>query len=237
MKPDWRSTSEAFPVLILEPSAAVHASRLAPRAVELRIDLFVPMPDRRIRAFLHSLPRRPSLLVTARTERDGGAWRAADEEVRRGALLAWAPIADAVDAEVVLADSREGRGFLRSLRAALRPGRALILSHHDLEEIPGDRELDRLLLRARRNGADRFKIAGRAKTMKEAERLADWALARTSACLPVTAIAMGEEGAWTRWVLPLSLGGPAYAPARAGRRAVAPGQISFRALSRLLRTP
>jgi 3-dehydroquinate dehydratase type I len=224
----------AFPVLILTPVSFRPALSLRPPAVELRLDLFSPSLLARtgLRAELEALDRSgASLLVTARRKSDGGAWPAGDEEARRKALWHFAAKADAVDLEADLLDLGEGASYVERVRERMKRQSALIVSHHDGRLTPATPALDALYESALRAGAARLKVATLAKKSADAERLARWAVERASRELPITAIAMGLAGSWTRWTLPRILGGPAYAPYG---REVAPGQINYGELSGLL---
>lgn len=157
------------------------------------------------------------VLATARRTRDGGKWKGSESD-RRQALISCARFADAVDIEI---------DCLKKFPAF---SCEVIASVHDMKKVPSNAALDRMLGLALK--ANRFKVAGFARTAKEAERLAEWAIANHTPALPVTAIAMGEAGRWTRWILPRILGGPAYAPIG---RPVAPGQINAETLERLIK--
>jgi 3-dehydroquinate dehydratase type I len=221
-------------VLILVPGGTRPSLALKPPAVEFRLDLFESTKvaraalDREIEVFRDA---GSLLLVTARRKADGGRWKGCDEEARRAALLRYAPLADAVDLEADLLSTRDGAEFVDRVRSKLKRRSALLLSQHEFRRMLSNSELESLRRAGGRLGATRLKVAAMAKSAGDAERLARWAVERSSKELPITAVAMGPSGSWTRWVLPRLLGGPAYAPYG---RAVAPGQISYGEMVALL---
>lgn len=204
------------PVLIVGSDELARARK---PAVELRVDLFKRMPDL-LRTIEKLQDREISVMVTARRKIDGGRW-VSQEPARRELLLSAGVHADAVDVE---------GDVIPFLQFAKKPN-CLIVSHHDMIKTPSNATLDRILGGARDAGADRFKIAALAKKPEDAERLADWALEMNSPDLPITAVSMGTFGTWTRWILPVMLGGPAYAPIGT---ALAPGQLPYKELVGLL---
>ncbi len=205
---------------------------LKPRAVEFRADLFRDYSIGEMKKVMSRFAARGSpTLLTIRRRHDGGAWRDVLEKDRRALFTKLLPLADAVDLELDRLASARSRlpDVLKRARAAKIP---VFVSRHFMKRMPSIAELDVWLARAQEFSAARFKIAGFAAKKSEAERLARWALESSSPSLPITAVAMGKAGSWTRWKLPLLLGGPAYAPLR---DAVAPGQISYTDLLKKMR--
>jgi 3-dehydroquinate dehydratase type I len=225
------ATNRATPVLIVPPVPRGRRRSTSPQAVEVRLDLFQKPPAPERVADLLRLLRKSgvAVLLTARRVEDGGRWPKRNEAARRALLLACAGLApDALDIETdLLADPR----FRRAFAAARAKKTAIIASIHRFSPLSSIALLDREAAYAARRGADRFKVAITVTSMDQSVELADWALERDPEKLPVTVIAMGEAGSWTRWVLPKILGGPAYAP---GGRAIAPGQIPYRKLAALI---
>lgn len=225
----WRAsgspsaTGAPFPVLIIGSQTAGIAFKLRPPAVEVRADLF-PRDAAKLAALMDDLRSFSSVLLTARRDVDGGRWPRAQETERRRFLLKLVPHADCVDVELDLAEDEAARDVIRQVRQGLGRGASLMISQHDCGGLPPKERLDTYLAIARYVKPARFKLAALVRTAAEAKRLCGWAIAHHSAELPITAIGMGNEGAWTRWFLPNKLGGPAYAPAG---RAVAPGQVTY----------
>ena len=235
--PDWASKTKPFPVLILSKLSRAAITTYKPCSVELRLDLIGLQNEsisifNRTKKFISELrAKKISVLLTARLCRDGGEWNASKENLRRKILFELAPSSDALDLEAEILEEKKGRIFAELLKKRMRVGAALIVSHHDLKKMPNLIKLNNIRAMALRVKANRLKITVMTKNEKETEKIADWAVANSCEELPITVIAMGSIGRWTRWVMPLRLGGPAYAPVG---RPVASGQISYRELNKLL---
>lgn len=230
MTVDWSSTSEPFLVGIIEKISDVEkAMRNRLDALEVRLDLLRDEPEEKIESLLCKLKEEKiSILLTARLEKDGGKWPSSEEKRRREWLVRFSGHADIVDVEADLRPKARS-ALVHDLRRAT-PQKKIVLSYHNMEKVPSNRRLDALYAESGHSGADRLKLACYAPTAEEADRLAQWAIHCANGKTPLTIIAMGEEGCWTRWVLPLLLGGPAYAPLG---RAVAPGQLKLEHLRKL----
>lgn len=228
----WRFTARPFPVLIITPETVRDAFRIKPAAVELRADLFHWAPERLIK-LMNDLHPFASVLLTLRRQVDGGSWESKREGFRRAQMLALAPHADAVDVELDLAEDELGRAFLRHVKRALKPGKVILASQHDCRGLPRRESLETFLTLASYVKPARFKLAATVKTNEQAKSLCAWAFEKHTVDLPITAIAMGPAGTWTRWFLPKKLGGPAYAPAG---RSVAPGQVPYAKMAALLKS-
>lgn len=228
---DWKTCRHPFPLLIITPAEARKPAliwRLKPVAVEFRFDLLRDLAEEKLRALVTECRRRRiAVLATARRRVDGGSWRKSAESARREELLKWAPLADAVDFEID--GHRDLATFLPRLRAAMRPGAALLLSHHNLKSFTPLARLTRWHREARQRGAARFKAAVLCRTGRDARRLTRWAIEANGLRPPVTVIGLGRAAAVTRLVIPCFVGGPAYAPAR---DAVAPGQMPYDVVQR-----
>jgi 3-dehydroquinate dehydratase-1 len=168
------------------------------------------------------------LLVTNRSEREGGA--APDRPARLDALAAAVeqPRVAAVDVE--LAALREGTGE-RVVERAREQDVAVVVSAHDFEGTPGREEM-RALLRAAAESGDVAKLAVTAQHRGDVLDL----LAVThelSATIPVATMAMGEVGRHSRAVAPLYGSRIGYAPVDPAD-ATAPGQYDLDTLRRLV---
>ncbi len=169
------------------------AAQLAPGAVdvlEIRLDTLTDALDE-LRATLTSL--RSPLLFTARHPREGGQ-SGMSAGTRRGLLEEFLPRASAVDLE--LRSFGEMAGLVAQIRQL---GVPLILSHHDFRQTPSMKRLSVLTARARRAGADVFKIAATANHPADLARLLTLFPAVKSPRL--SAMAMGEFGRVSRLLL------------------------------------
>jgi 3-dehydroquinate dehydratase I len=123
------------------------------------------------------------------------------------------PLVDAVDIELFTDIGAE------AVRAAA--GKTIIVSYHDFDKMPEEKDLIALSNEARKLGADIVKIAGTAKRPEESARLLNFCRRAT---YPMIAIVMGEAAADAR-VEALKKGSIATY-AFTGLTAVAPGQRS-----------
>jgi 3-dehydroquinate dehydratase/shikimate dehydrogenase len=164
------------------------------------------------------------ILLTCRTEKEGGRFPAAEEPARRAIL------GEAVRLGFDLVDVEARADFDDVARA--KAGRGLVLSWHDFEGTPSD--LEALYRRMAEAGADIVKIAVTARSVEDLGRLLGFAethaRAREEKRPPLVALAMGPLGVASR-VLGGRYGAPfTFAAPRAGREA-APGQLPARALA------
>lgn len=208
------STSE----LAAEPAARDTADLL-----EYRLDLAAD-GSAALAGYDGTLP----LLVTNRSEREGGA--APDEPARVDALAAAVGHPQVAAVDIELATIRDDRGE-RLLERAREEGVAVVVSAHEFEGTP-DREQMRALLRA---GADHGDVAKLAVTAQNRGDVLDL-LAVThelSPTLPVATMAMGEIGRHSRAIAPLYGSRIGYAPVDPAD-ATAPGQYDLDTLRRLV---
>ena len=164
------------------------------------------------------------ILLTCRTEKEGGRFPAADEPARRAIL------AEAVRLGFDLVDVEARAGF--DDVAAAKTGRGLVLSWHDFEGTP--QNLEALYRRMAEAGADLVKIAVTARSIEDLGRLLAFAQrharAREQGRPPLVALAMGPLGVASR-ILGGRFGAPfTFAAPFAGREA-APGQLPARVLA------
>jgi 3-dehydroquinate dehydratase-1 len=189
---------------------------------EARVDLFrhpaAATTARHLRAARKLLP----LLLTVRSASEGGAFDR-DEDARLALFTALLPQADAVDVELAAPIRRD------VVSAAQKAKRLVVLSHHDFEHTPSERDLDRVVTRGFDAGADIVKIAVKVAGDDEVARLA--ALFTLYKERPLVIIGMGEHGLKTRLLFPAL--GSRFTFASLDR-ATAPGQLDLRATQRHL---
>jgi 3-dehydroquinate dehydratase/shikimate dehydrogenase len=164
------------------------------------------------------------ILLTCRTEREGGRFPVADEPARRSILR------EAVRLGFDLVDVEARAGF--DDVAGAKTGRGLVLSWHDFEGTP--KSLEALYRRMAGAGADIVKIAVTARSVEDLGRLLAFAgrhaHARERGRPPLVALAMGPLGVASR-ILGGRYGAPfTFAAPSAGREA-APGQLPARVLA------
>lgn len=212
----------------LEDLAALPAHERVADLIEARFDLAIDpnaaraeppfvAPDlgRFFPACLRLAQTGTPVLATIRLVADGGRWT---EDAARLPLFqaamstggcAWVDIevGSTIAAEVV--------------RSARQEGRRVVVSHHDFEGTGDPRDLDGVVDRAQRLGADIVKIATRVDDLEDHDTLLDLLRRRRGQALAV--IGMGAAGRSLR----------SYLPAVGSRltygfmdEAVAPGQLS-----------
>ena len=204
------------------PRTIVLATDIGVDLAEARVDLFRKRAPAAALQFIDAIRRSLPVLVTIRAAAEGGAFR--DSEPERLALYrALLPSADAVDVELAAA--------IRPavVRAAHDAGLPVVLSHHDFRRTPPDAELDRLVARGFRAGADIVKIAAHVRDDRDTTRLAGFLARHPDRALVV--IGMGEHGVKTRVLFPAL--GSLFTFAALGR-GTAPGQLPLVALLREL---
>lgn len=115
------------------------------------------------------------------------------------------------------------------LREAKNSGSRLILSYHDYERTPPVSELDRIIRRNFRFGADYVKVACRADSPSDAARLLGL-LGRPGMCGRLIVAGMGRYGRQVRVFAPF-LGSPFTYASLASGMETAPGQFSIETLA------
>jgi 3-dehydroquinate dehydratase-1 len=202
---------------------AARAKQLAD-IFELRIDLFesheagaVARLSAGVRA--EGVP----LIATVRSREEGGGATLSDDE-RVRLFEAVLPHVDALDIE--------HRATIRDRVIALshRAGKKVIVSHHDFDRTPSNRDLLGIVEEASGAGADLVKLATTAQSFGDVERLFDVLVSQRSKHL--VAISLGAYGTASRVFFPLFGSLPTYAFLH---EAVAPGQLSLQDLHDELR--
>jgi 3-dehydroquinate dehydratase-1 len=198
------------------------AARQGVALAEARVDLFRDRSAARVARFLAATRRVMPVLLTVRAAAEGGAFED-DEPTRLALYRALLPHADAVDVEL----SAAIRPAL--VRDARKSRRLIVLSHHDFRRTPPDPELDRVVARGFRAGADIVKLATHVRDDRDTARLAGL-LSRHSG-QPLVVIGMGEHGKKTRVLFPAL--GSLFTFAALGR-GTAPGQLDVATMRREL---
>ncbi|MEA3209968.1 MAG: 3-dehydroquinate dehydratase [Chthoniobacter sp.] len=172
------------------PESLQFARRLRPGKVdllELRVDHFAVDPQPLLRAATHfHLP----VIVTVRHPAEGGlnALTLGRRRELYGQFLACAAY---IDVELRSAEALAG-----IVAAARERGTRVILSAHDFRATPPAARLQRIVRAAAVGGADLVKIATRADTLAELQRLLG--LFATKSPRPLSVMAMGRFGKISR---------------------------------------
>jgi len=175
------------------PGALAIARKLPFGAVdffELRVDHFASDP----RPLLRAVPDLPApLIVTVRHAAEGGA-SALSFDKRRKLFAPFLPHAEFIDIEL-----RSIPNFTDTIAEARARGSKLIVSVHFFKSTPSLPRLELLLRRARRGGADVFKVATLTSELSDVLTLARLLLRHRS--VPMSVMGMGEFGKLSRLLL------------------------------------
>ena len=206
------------------------------RIMEWRLDRFRPdLEDtgEHREAVLAALPALRAqlgpdraLLVTFRTETEGGGRPIADRDLGilldaliSGRRAGTQSVVDLVDIET----ARDPRTVERVISAAHRHGTVVVGSHHDVEGTPPEAELVEILRAQRRLGADVPKIAVTPRSARDVLTLLSASLTVAEDLSgPHIAISMGTLGASTRVAAETFGSAATFATAGVGS---APGQL------------
>lgn len=186
--------------------------------VELRFDQH--MDKNECLDLCRQLRKYTQVLLTIRTSREGGTWEIDDEE-RFKLFDFFANDVDMIDIEL------KSPLFARHSRSEFPSNIQVVTSFHDYDSTPSSDEIDALISKGEKWGADIVKLAVFTHSKDDVNRLSEF-LNRDSVCL----IGMGAEGLTTRLEFPKmgSLLTYGYLDDCA-----APGQVSAKELSDHLR--
>lgn len=186
--------------------------------VELRFDQF--MQKEYCLDLIKKIRQFKKVLLTIRTNREGGTWEIDDEE-RFKLFQFFAPFVDMVDIEI------KSQLFARHTRSDFPKNIKVIASFHNYLETPPDNEIAHLIQKANNWQADITKLALFTHNEDDVNRLKKF-LNEKNICL----IGMGNAGISTRTNFPLLGSCLTYGYLD---NSAAPGQISAKELSAVLR--
>jgi 3-dehydroquinate dehydratase-1 len=178
--------------------------------IELRLDLISSSNPLETLKALRQATAKP-LIATARHKSEGGRFQESEAE-RRDLLVKAAAYADYVDVEL-LAEIRDA-----VISNIVKPA---IVSYHDFQAMPDDRELAGIYGRMKEAGAAIAKIAVTPQEKKDNLRILEFLL---EADLPLCMIAMGDLAKHMRVIAPLYGSALTYAYVA---ESTAPGQMSL----------
>jgi 3-dehydroquinate dehydratase type I len=161
------------------------------------------------------------LIATNRSRDQGGHWKGSEWE-RLSPLIRAAAIGfNYIDLEL-------STGTLRETGDMVRDGGAeLIVSHHDFERSLGLTELEEIMRRELRLGAEICKIVGTAHIKRD--NLDYLGFLDSNRGKEIVSFGMGEAGVLSRVLSPLFGGAFTYASSDTGRES-APGQLTLAAM-------
>lgn len=195
------------------------AASLGADLLEIRVDTFASLDDGRLLASFEKLKKfsRLPILLTIRSEREGGKAELADRE-RARLFESLIPFADLVDIEL-----GSGRILKTVVDSAKKNKKKVIVSHHDFKGTPGDKKLKKITSLARESGADIVKVASMVNSPGDLRRLG--ALLCSEG--PMIVIGMGPLGRASRVFFPMIGSLMTYGSTT---KSTAPGQMSLREL-------
>lgn len=187
----------AVPLYDDDPAGDVAAVRGLADLIELRIDCFAEVSEKRVVDVIDRMrvAGAPPLLATVRWTEEGG--KAPLDDQRRLALYqAVTPLVDAVDIEL--------RSPLRQrvIELAHRHGKVSIASFHDFHAMPAFYDLEELVDHADTAGADILKVAAAAASLADVRHLLEFTLRHNDR--GVVTIALGDVGVISRIAFPLA---------------------------------
>jgi 3-dehydroquinate dehydratase type I len=194
---------------------AIKAANHVADLIELRVD-YVKYPDL---AALIENAKKP-LIVTNRRSEEGGRFRGNEQERYRVLREAVTSGVQYVDAEM-----RSNRALLQTLIED-RNGTKIILSFHDFQGTPSQKELRAILDRMIRLEADVIKIVTFARSLEDNLTMLSLILYARERSRKIVAFCMGEKGEMSRVFSPLMGAAWTYA-SLSSDRASAPGQLTI----------
>ena len=199
---------------------------------ELRLDLMDPAgfdAGRDIPALLEGRPL--PVVVTYRPEWEGGQYTGPEKARREALALAASLGAEYIDVEMVVA-----KQVLEGFPESVWEGKTrVIVSHHNFQGMPSERELRGFYSQCLDAGADVVKLAMQAHDVADVGRLVGVLEGAVADGVPMIALAMGEVGRVTR-LLQGRLGGHlTFACLGDESQATAPGQCTVAEIQALYR--
>jgi 3-dehydroquinate dehydratase type I len=189
--------------------------------IEVRVD-YLKKPE--LAPFMKN--RKKPFIITNRRKEEGGGYRG-DEQERFRILK------EAVElgAEYVDVEMRSRRSLLQDL-IANREKTRMILSFHDSQGTPSQKELRKLCYHMTRLGADIIKIVTFARSWEDNLLLLSLIPFAKEKNQEIVTFCMGEKGKMSRVFAPWMGAAWTYASLRSGRSS-APGQLTVREMKEI----
>lgn len=217
-------TGSSAPALLRE----LQTDRALPADLfEWRIDRFFGDIPPTLKALREGLWGKP-LLCTVRTQAEGGALALSPEsyEEMLSSLLGWGGF-EFLDVELSCGDER----VRRLTEKAREQGVGTVVSQHDFQGSPSEKEMVGILVRMKELGADLPKLAVTPQSPRDVLALLSATLEASERVGPVITMSMGPLGKLSR------VSGEAFGSCLtfgAGRSASAPGQMNAEDLRAIL---
>lgn len=191
--------------------------------VELRIDSFSSFDKPHVLKEISKFKNFP-IIATIRSSKEGGGWNLSETD-RLSLFEELIPKVDVVDIE--LSSEKIVKDVVKT---AHKSGKLVLISYHNFDRTPDVKELNKIISKAKKLGADIVKIATLALKREDIQKLAAITLENKSKNL--VTIAMGAEGVISRILFPAL--GSLITYASLGQP-TAPGQLDLSATFDLLR--
>ncbi len=166
-----------------------------PDILEIRVDLFKKLSPGHISHVIASREKTGiPIILTIRSKEEGGGKKITDE-VKLNIFRDNISLVNAVDIELcspILADV---------VRLAKRNKKTIIVSYHNFKSTPDKQFLKRILIDAKKAGANIVKIAAFAKNLGDVIKLAEFTLENKSKNL--ITISLGNTGRASRFLFPM----------------------------------
>jgi 3-dehydroquinate dehydratase type I len=192
----------------------------APDMIEIRLDHMASIKDLERLRKSTELP----LIATNRSRDQGGHWMGSEWERLVPLIEAAAVGFDYIDLELSTASIRETGDMVRD------EGAELIVSHHDYERSLSISELEEIMRKELKLGAEICKIVGTAYSMRDG--LDYLAFLDSNRGRTIVSFGMGEAGVLSRVLSPLFGGAFTYASSEMGRES-ASGQLTLATLTEI----
>lgn len=194
--------------------------------LELRIDYLNTLTPAQLKNLL-SLATHSKILVTNRSEEEGGKFTGSEQERIDLLQIAVEMGVDYIDVELAV-----GRAVIEQFVKSARRKTKIIVSYHNFECTPPYHILSKVMQKQAESGADICKIVTMARSVFD--NLTTFKLLEEAHQLryKLIAISMGQKGQITRVISPLLGGYLTFAPGRI-EKISAPGQLTVAQLQNI----
>jgi 3-dehydroquinate dehydratase-1 len=193
--------------------------------IEIRADGLLECSPENVHQLLKELKKtlNSKIILTVRMKEEGGQYRGS-EDVRKKIILGSLHLIDLVDIEL----RSEILNDVVSSAKANKIG--VIVSYHDFEKTPPKNEIEKIIRREKKAGADFAKVAFQANSSHDVLELL-WAADKMSKEIKVVTISMGTAGSISRVAAQAFGSSITYASTR---KKTAPGQLSLEETRKIL---
>lgn len=164
--------------------------------LEIRVDQFKKLDPEYVDGIIAGIRKIGiPLILTVRSKAEGGQKHISDE-LKSEIFTSSVSLVDAVDVEL------KSPILSKIVKIAKKHKKLVIISWHNFKLTPNDRGLKDILSSAKRKGAQLVKIAVKAKTIKDVNRLMKFTMENKSKNL--LTISLGPVGSISRLIFPMA---------------------------------